>query len=467
MAGVSSPLRPAPAQRSSGLLCSSRFVRGVFAVLACIGAAGTLEAQSVARDPGVRGGPPGAGGSLPGLSADEQALFGTGLAAMVRVQSVQGTLPGTDAGLGPTFNLDGCAGCHSQPAVGGSSPLVNPQVAVATRAGATNVVPSFVTLQGPVREARFKYRRGGTRDGGVHALYTIAGRVDAPGCHLAQPDFEAQLRIGNLSLRIPTPTFGAGLIEAIPDAAILTNRSANLVARRRLGIAGHENRSGNDGAITRFGWKAQNPSLLVFSGEAFNVEQGVTSEMFPQERDQTSGCLFNATPEDGTRFSGAMPVEASNVQRVTVFMQFLAPPTPAPDQPAVIRGRAQFAAIGCTLCHTPTLHTGATASPALANQPVNLYSDLLVHRMGPGLADDIPQGNAGGDEFRTAPLWGVGQRIFFLHDGRTRDLLEAIRAHQSPGNAQFPASEANRVIELFEALPESQKQDLLDFLRAL
>jgi CxxC motif-containing protein (DUF1111 family) len=107
------------------------------------------------------------------------------------------------------------------------------------------------------------------------------------------------------------------------------------------------------------------------------------------------------------------------------------------------------------------LTTGETGVAALSNQEVNLFSDLLLHNLGTGLADDIVQGDAGPDEFRAAPLWGVGQRLFFLHDGRTSDLLEAIEAHKSPG------SEANRVILIFNALPAKQKQNILDFLRSL
>ncbi len=143
------------------------------------------EAKFVARDPGVRGGPAGAGGPLSGLNDAEQRFFGAGLDAFQEVESVQGTIPDTGAGLGPRFNLDSCAGCHAQPAVGGTSPSVNPQVAVATKNGATNHVPFFITPDGPVREARFKFKRDGSRDGGVHDLYTIAGRADAPGCVLA------------------------------------------------------------------------------------------------------------------------------------------------------------------------------------------------------------------------------------------------------------------------------------------
>jgi CxxC motif-containing protein (DUF1111 family) len=111
--------------------------------------------------------------------------------------------------------------------------------------------------------------------------------------------------------------------------------------------------------------------------------------------------------------------------------------------------------------------TGKSSVAALDQKPVNLYSDLLLHGMGPGLADNILQGGARGDEFRTAPLWGLGQRIFFLHDGRTRDLRAAIMAHRSFGNLQFGPSEANRVINSFEALGGQDTQDIFNFLRSL
>ncbi len=104
---------------------------------------------------------------------------------------------------------------------------------------------------------------------------------------------------------------------------------------------------------------------------------------------------------------------------------------------------------------------------ALSQQPVNLFSDLLVHHMGPGLADGVTQGSAGPDEFRTAPLWGLGQRLFFLHDGRTTDLVQAIQAHKSLAAGGYPDSEANAVIDAFNALPAAQQQHLLNFLRSL
>ena len=123
--------------------------------------------------------------------------------------------------------------------------------------------------------------------------------------------------------------------------------------------------------------------------------------------------------------------------------------------------RLFFTTTGCAFCHTPSMKTGNSTIKALANQNVNLFSDLMTHEMGDGLADGISQGEAGPREFRTAPLWGLGQRIFFLHDGRTKDLMEAIRAHKSTG------SEANGVVDRFNGLPDLQKQSLLNFLRSL
>jgi CxxC motif-containing protein (DUF1111 family) len=423
-------------------------------------------------DPGVRGGAAGAGGPVAGLGNKESSSFNSGKDAFEEVASVTGTIAGTEAGLGPRFNLNGCSGCHIHPAIGGTSPATNPQVAVATLNGATNVLPSFITIDGPIREARFKYSNppaNTIRDGGVHALFTIKGRTDAAGCNIAQPDFAAAVAQTNVIFRIPTPAFGLGLVEAIRDAEIIRNKNDNAAAKTALGISGRENREGNTGTITRFGWKAQNKSLQIFSGEAYNVEQGVTNELFPQERDETAGCRFNATPEDHVSFApGPVKDLVPDVIAFSIFMRFLAAPTPVNSygsvtEASINRGRNLFTSnnIGCALCHTPTLNTGDFPSAALSNKAANLFSDLLVHHMGAGLADDIIQGSAGPDEFRTAPLWGLGQRIFFLHDGRTKSLVEAIQAHSSTG------SEANASIAAFNALTATQKQDILNFLRSL
>lgn len=431
-------------------------------VLSCILAIACGFQTFAATDPGVRTGPPGAGGPLPGLTAAEHKSFKAGLEEFEAVSSVQGIIPDTEVGLGPRFNLDACAACHAQPAVGGTSPFTNPQVAVATLHGATNTIPFFITINGPVREARFKFKPDGSRDGGLHQLFTISGRFDAPGCSIAQPDFAAAAAADNIIFRIPTPVFGAGLIEAIPDSAIIANKNANLAQKQALGISGHENRNGNDGTIARFGWKAQNKSMLMFSSEAYNAEMGVTNQLFQTELDETPSCLFNPLPESDIAYGRTRTIEIPGaIELFSVFQRFLAPPIPAPDTPSIVHGRTLFSTVGCAYCHAPTLTTGTTIAAALSNKPVNLFSDLLVHHMGCGLADDIIQGSAGPDEFRTAPLWGLGQRIFFLHDGRASDLLQAIQAHSSAG------SEANGVIAQFGALTDSHKQDLLNFLRSL
>jgi CxxC motif-containing protein (DUF1111 family) len=351
--------------------------------------------------------------------------------------------------------------------------------------GARNTVPSFVTPNGPVREARFVRNPDGTADGGVHALFTIAGRWDAPGCKLAQPNFDRELANHNVIFRIPSPVFGAGLIEQIPDNAILSNQAASATEKRALGIrgranfalsgrtiSGQANNNGNDGTVARFGWKAQNKSLLLFSGEAYNVEMGITNELFQTERDETPSCQFAMVPNDVTNVDGARPLDAINaIEKFAFFQRFLAPPTPSTDTPggaeSIARGRNLFSSTGCALCHTPTLSTGNSTVAALRNQAANLYSDLLVHDMGSRLADGITQGQAGPREFRTAPLWGLGQRIFLLHDGRTADLLAAIQEHRSGSARSGDASEANEVIGNFNNLRERQKQDLLNFLRSL
>ena len=203
--------------------------------------------------------------------------------------------------LGPRFNLDSCVGCHTQPATGGTSPAVNPQVAVATASGALNRVPSFITVNGPVREARFKYKPNGTRDGGVHGLFAISGRndgtADARGCTIEQENFGAQLAAGNVIFRIPTPTFGSGLIEQTPDRVILANRNAYALVKASLGISGHPNQNGNDGTIA--GRRRTSRSLL-FAGEAYNVEMGITNQLFQSERDETPSCQLVTTPNNVT-----------------------------------------------------------------------------------------------------------------------------------------------------------------------
>ena len=433
--------------------------------------------SSGARDPGVRFGPADAGEPIAGLTANELRFFELGKEDFEEREDVAD-------GMGPRMNLDGCGTCHSQPAIGGTSPAVNPQVAFADAATPSQLpaVAAFIRENGPVREVRLVRNPDGTPDGGVTNTFTITGREGADGCNLRQHNFDREIDNRNIIFRIPTPLFGAGLIEQIQDATILANQAANSSQKRDLGIRGRPNisvsgraisgvtnRNGNDGTITRFGWKAQNVSLLLFSGEAYNVEMGITSELFQNEREQDPACQFATVPNDTQDFANADPVKLTSspiaIQNFANFQRFLAPPTPSSDTPggatSIARGKSQFVSVGCALCHTPTLKTGNSTVAALRNKDVNLFSDLLVHDMGVGLADGVSQGQAGPREFRTSPLWGLGKRIFFLHDGRTSDLEVAIQAHRSDG------SEANAVVRNFNNLRESQKQDVLNFLRSL
>lgn len=475
-------------------------------------------------DPGVRGGDPGAGGPLPGLNDLERGYFDVAKDVFQEVDAVPD-------GLGPRFNLDSCSGCHSQPSIGGTSPATNPQVAIATAAGAKNVVPSFITANGPIREARFVRNRDGSPDGGVHGVFVITGRSDAPGCNIAQPDFAAELARNNVVFRIPTPVFGLGLVENISDGTLEASLAANAQQKRSLGISGRFNRNGNDGTIARFGWKAQNKSLLLFSGEAYNVEMGITNELFQNERESDPKCQFNATPEDTTPLASENTTSPSasfqnDIDLFAAFMRLSAPPAPAssPTTPvaqasatqttttaqttgtgagastrssptsttvasaaadvssvigaaagtptaqpsssassgaAVSRGNQVFSNVGCQACHTKTFTTAKSPLTGQSNVTIQPLSDFALHEMGVGLADGVSQGTANGNEFRTAPLWGVGQRIFFLHDGRTKDLHEAIQQHASRG------SEANAVINNYNLLSLDDKQALINYLRSL
>jgi hypothetical protein len=490
------------------------------------------------HDPGLRAGPAGAGKPLDGLTLIELAVFKEGLQRAIQLEGVCDscsdlTLGETvdpakanvmtltnSSGLGTRFNGDQCTVCHNHPALGGSGGFMvpNPKDPVASqrapenpmfdliphRRGATNSVPSFITRYGPIREVRFARKSDGTPDGGVHQLFTIVGRSDvfppsqSGSCttaDLAQPDFETEYRRGNLRFRLPLQLFGLGILDGIQDREILARHGATAAIRAQLGITGMPNRSGNDGTITRFGWKAQNKSIAIFAAEAYNVEMGVTNDLFTQATDEVPACTADKSePNDISR----MDEDDSRNQAFTnplheppdwllfaMFMRFLDAPKPAALSATAVRGQELFGSgpdrpgIGCAACHTPTMVTPPKSeTAALQNLTVHPFSDLLIHHMGKHLADDITQGLATGDMFRTTPLWGVGQRRFFLHDGRTDDLLTAIDAHFSAASdcagddahgrsACYGPSEANAVVGAFRTLPPGDQQAILDFLRSL
>ena len=460
--------------------------------LAVLFFAGMAFAQT---DPGVQSGNRGTGATI--ISSDPNGFlpfFQDGQARFAAVESVSKS-PTNNNGLGPRFNSNSCSSCHAQPALGGTGAATNPQFAFAGSSVAPkDSTPYFITANGPTREARFPFffNANGTANtsnpnGGVEDLFTVSGRSDAGSCSLPQPSFAAAEQANNIIFRIPTPTFGAGLIENLDDSTLLRNQATNL--NNNFGVAGTFNHNGNDGTISRFGWKAQNKSLHIFTGEAYNVEMGISNELFPQDRplpgeDGNGGSGLIGLPSNCLNLTGTgYPEDTSNptlspqaavlddVSAFANFMRFLAPP---PTGGVVLNGQqvssstiqagAQlFSSIGCASCHNPSPGTtqASNFAPALSNAPVPAYSDIEIHHMGSGLADNVSQGGAGGDQFRTAPLWGLGQRIFLLHDGRTTDLNAVIQAHEGNG------SEATTVEENFDNLSRTQQQEILDFLRSL
>ena len=444
-------------------------------------------------DPGVQSGNRGTGTTI--ISSDPNGFLPFFVDGQARFQEVEAVSGGANVGLGPRFNSNSCSSCHAQPAVGGTGAAVNPQFAFAGSSVAPkDSTPYFITANGPTREARFPFffNPNGTvntsnPNGGVEDLFTVSGRGDAGSCSLPQPSFNAAGQANDIIFRIPTPTFGAGLIENLDDSTLLKNQAANL--NNNFGIAGTFNHNGNDGTISRFGWKAQNKSLHIFTGEAYNVEMGITNELFTQDRplpgeDGNGGSGLAGLPSNCLNLSGkGYPEDTSNpssspnaavlddVSAFANFMRFLAPPPTGVvvlngqqvNSQTIAAGSALFISVGCASCHNPTPGNTQVSNfvPALSNAPVPAFSDIEIHHMGSGLADNVSQGGAGGDQFRTAPLWGLGQRIFLLHDGRTTDLNAAIAAHESNG------SEASNVEENFDNLSKTQQQEILDFLRSL
>ncbi|HEV2425174.1 MAG TPA: di-heme oxidoredictase family protein [Terriglobia bacterium] len=493
-------------------------------LLFCLGP--VLAHAQTATDPGIRTGALGAGGFVSGLNNYQQEMTSPATNFMEEVNIVAGGPNVKRVGLGATFDSNSCNSCHAQVGVGGGSPAPcgikgslfptcgNQLLSVYNLMGATNVLPFFETQSGPSLVARAPYQPDlVTPAGGVQRLFTITGRTDAGTCNIPQPDFEMLSAENNLIFRNTPPFFGEGLMEIINDSDIIANMNANLALKMSLGISGNANIDPDDGSVDRIGWKAQHRSLLAFIAEAYDVEEGIDNEFFPNKTNETPGCTppFPLGPPNGNGTHGVpddrtdwavLPATGylmpGDVERFAIFGRLLAPPAPGAcpysNPSSCSNGQTYFASIGCVLCHTNaipgTTYTGFTTPPssiaALGNQPVNLYSDLLVHHMGVCLADNVTQGSAAGDEFKTPPLWGVGQRYFFLHDARTTDIVTAIQEHADgyqqdngiPGctgnpNAQYPPSEADAVIAAFNNLSTvagvdgTAQQDLINFLRSL
>ena len=362
---------------------------------------------------------------LEGLSAADRAAFVEGDAQFARPFSIA-------QGLGPIFNNVSCASCHSGDGRG------RPENSL-TR---FSLGPDpAIHLGGPQLQDK--------AIPSAHAETVPAG-VDQ-------------------SLRLPPPVFGMGLIEAIPEADLLAH--ADPADSDGDGISGRPNYvlppefmaahlPTGVPALGRFSRKAQVSSILEQTVAAYHQDIGITTDFLPVEN---SNPLASSATQAADRVADP-ELSAAAVRSVEAYLRMLAPPAPGGQTPARERGRVVFGAAGCAGCHVPAYRTGAAGIPALANRDVVLYSDLLLHDMGDGLADHRPDGQADGREWRTTPLWGLrvmrdflNGQMFLLHDGRARSVAEAISAH---------GGEAAAARDAYLALPESDRSALLDFVES-
>jgi len=371
---------------------------------------------------------------LSGLTADELAQFQDGQEVFAEVEDASD-------GLGPTFNNNSCAACHSGPVVGGGSPIT-------------------VTRFAKVASGLYTELPGGS---------LLQSEAIRPECAETVPG-EANV----VAHRQTTALFGFGLIEAIPDREIIAYSVGQ--AAFHPGQAGAVNfltePQTTNRRVGRFGWKAQHATLVAFSGDAYLNEMGITNRLFPDENapngDKAKLAACDAIPE--------LEDEDNDTDAFASFMRFLAPP---PQNPALSRqrlslfsllqrptgrpapsltlaaGQGVFERVGCAVCHYAG-YSAVSRSRAIDGQRVEAYSDFLLHDI--GTADNIVQGNAKGTQFRTAPLWGVATSAPYLHDGSAATLSDAIRRHGNQGAAAERA---------FEDLSFTDRDALLAFLAAI
>lgn len=352
---------------------------------------------------------------LAGLSGAQVQLFETGRKAFAEEEGIEN-------GIGPVFNGRSCGECHATPSLGGSSPdLFNSVVTRFARITNGQFDP-MIDFGGPVVQRR-----------SVHELLpkiSLAGEVVPP---------QATLH----SRRITPPLFGAGLVDALPDSVILARSDPN--DANHDGISGRPNwvRDTEVGRtlLGRFGWKADVARLHFFAGMAYLNELGITSVSFPNENLPQGKAI-----PIGADLSSDLEDDENDVGFFTAFMQGLASLPRRGAGSAVRAGEALFTQVGCAGCHVPALGK------------VEAFSDFLLHDMGAGLADGMVQEQASGLEWRSAPLWGLSRRLFFMHDGRARTVTDAILAH---------GGEATGARGRYAGLTAGARSDLIAFLQTL
>jgi CxxC motif-containing protein (DUF1111 family) len=375
-----------------------------------------------------------AGAALPGLSAEEQAMFEEGKALFQHE-----FLP--SEGLGPLFRAQSCATCHFAPMVGGSDPTGSENVTHYTlRNGAAFQLA--LEFGGPVQQHRSIKGMPGTR------------------CQLEPDQVPTSMPGIGTSIRHSSPLFGFGLLDAVEDADIRSWEgrkpwkapgvygAANWgVELEGLGLATFfsfdRTRTQPYGAarVGRFGWKAQTPTLFQFTTEPFNIELGVSTPFFPRENTPDG-----AQPPPECRLPGQQPNDTGSQKSLLLyyFQAFLAAPERGPLTPAVRQGEAVFRKVGCDDCHRESLRTvkdyyapwsdgTAHRVEALSGKVLFPYSDLLLHDMGTELEDVRPMGRASGRMWRTTPLWGLRHKTRYLHDGSADSVDDAILLHHGEG----------------------------------
>jgi CxxC motif-containing protein (DUF1111 family) len=390
------------------------------AKLACRTLMTCLAASLVFGQGAVR--PVAPGDPLPGLSGMEFELFRMGQEDFTEVET-------PEDGLGPAFNGTSCAICHSVPAIGGISPITE--------------------VRGGYRDAdgRFQELNGGT----LYHLFSIPN-------HLCQVRIPSEANV--IARRAPIPVFGAGLVEAIADEDIIALEDPD--DRNGDGIRGRAARI-NDIAtgrerIGRFGWKAQQATLLAFAADAYRNEMGITNDLFPDEvaLGVTTEAMALCNPRPRLEDVRDRRTGMRGIDNFENFMRFLAPLGRGEVTEQSIAGEQLFNSIGCATCHIPSLTTGPSSNPLFDRKPVPLYSDLLLHDIGTG--DGIEQGAATGAEVRTPALWGVRLRRPLMRDGGTTTYHDAILRHRG---------EASAVTERYLALHPDEQTNLLVFLNSL
>ena len=365
------------------------------------------------------------GDPLPGLSAADLARFQAGEEEFTAVETVE-------EGLGPVFNEASCATCHVGPngAIGGTNQRLETRFGFKKQF--SDKFDPLANLGGSLLQDR-----GIGKFNGVN----FVGEKVPRGANVTTP-------------RRTTPLFGLSLVDATPSATFFSIASSQ--ARNNKGIAGTPSIvtdpiTGKQ-VLGKFGWKAQVPSLFVFSGDAYLNEMGITNPIFPNENCPRGNCaLLAANPVPTLNDDGA-GVEAFND-----FMTLLAPPPRGPQSGLTDKGNDVARAIGCLDCHVQTLQTGRNAVRALDQVTYHPFSDFLLHDMGQ-LGDGITQNQATGKLMRTQPLWGLRTQALMLHDGSATTITDAILAHDGQ------AKDSRRQ---FERLGSFDRNALLAFLKSL